>query len=35
VKVYRGEDVTPTGEPAALDLDPFGGAGLIDGVFVE
>ena len=34
VRVYLGKDVTPSGEPAATDLDPFAGAVLANGVFV-
>jgi hypothetical protein len=34
VRVYLGKEVAPGGEPAATDLDPFGGAVLAGGVFV-
>jgi hypothetical protein len=34
VKVYLGRDFAGPGEPAATDLDPFGGAVPADGVYV-
>ena len=34
VRVYLGKDLAGGGEPAAADLDPFGGVTLPDGVFV-
>ena len=34
VRVYLGRSFTPSGEPAATDLDPFAGAVLTNGVFV-